>query len=46
MRWAALDDGAVLALFRSGYLQAALCMSLSLNQVPVLARRRNERLTA
>lgn len=43
---AGLDDAAIVALFRSGYLQAALCMSLSLNQVPVLARRRNERLTA
>lgn len=39
-----LDDSAILALFRSGYLQAALCMSFSLNQVPILAQRRNERL--
>jgi len=40
-----LDDSAILALFRSGYLQAALCMSFSLNQIPILAQRRNERLT-
>ncbi|HEX5184257.1 MAG TPA: SapC family protein [Allosphingosinicella sp.] len=41
-----LSDDDVVALFRSGSLQAALCMSLSLNQIPMLARRRNERLTA
>jgi hypothetical protein len=41
-----LDDSAILALFRSGYLQAALCMTFSLNQVAILAQRRNERLTA
>ncbi|AJP72514.1 SapC family protein [Sphingomonas hengshuiensis] len=43
---AELDDAEVLALFRSGQLQAALCVSGSLSQVPLLARRRNERLTA
>ncbi|WP_448664208.1 SapC family protein [Sphingomonas sp. CJ20] len=41
-----LDDSDVVALFRSGYLEAVICMSYSLNQVSVLARRRNERLTA
>ena len=41
-----LDDADVLALFRKGYLQAAYCVVLSLNQVGVLARRRNERLAA
>ncbi len=41
-----LDDSAIITLFRSGYLQAALCMTFSLNQIPVLAQRRNERLTA
>jgi hypothetical protein len=41
-----LDDASVLSLFRSGYLQAAMSVTLSLNQVAVLARRRNDRLTA
>ena len=41
-----LEDSAILALFRSGYLQAALCMTFSLSQVAILAQRRNERLTA
>jgi len=41
-----LNDSDTVALFRSGYLQAALCMTFSLNQIPVLAQRRNERLTA
>ncbi|GAA0329837.1 SapC family protein [Sphingomonas oligophenolica] len=41
-----LDDSDILALFRSGYLQAALCMTFSLNQIAILAQRRNERLTA
>jgi hypothetical protein len=41
-----LEDGDVLALFRSGYLQSALCVSFSLSQVAVLARRRNQRLAA
>jgi len=39
-----LDDAQVLTLFRKGYLQAAYSITLSLNQVGVLARRRNERL--
>ena len=41
-----LNDSDIISLFRSGYLQAALCVIQSLNQVAVLARRRNERLTA
>jgi hypothetical protein len=41
-----LDDAQVLDLFRSGHLQAAYTMTLSLNQVAVLAQRRNERLAA
>jgi hypothetical protein len=41
-----LDDSAILTLFRSGYLQAALCVNFSLNQVAILAQRRNERLTS
>jgi len=41
-----LHDGDVLALFRNGYLQAALTVANSLNQISVLARRRNDRLTA
>ena len=39
-----LDDADVLKLFRSGHLQAAHCMTFSLNQVAVLAQRRNDRL--
>lgn len=39
-----LGDASVLKLFRSGHLQAAYCMTLSLNQVAVLAQRRNDRL--
>lgn len=39
-----LDDAQVLKLFRSGHLQAAHCMIFSLNQVAVLAQRRNARL--
>lgn len=39
-----LDDEEVLKLFHSGHLQAAYCMTLSLNQVAVLAQRRNARL--
>jgi hypothetical protein len=42
----ALSDSDTIALFRRGYLQAAIVMSASLNQVDVLARRRNHRLTA
>lgn len=41
---AELDDSAITALFRNGHLQAALCMSFSLNQVAVLASKRNRRL--
>jgi hypothetical protein len=41
-----LGDNDVVALFRSGYLQAALTIAISLNQISVLARRRNDRLTA
>jgi hypothetical protein len=43
---AELDDAEIVALFRKGYLQAALCMTLSLSQIAVLARHRNQRLTA
>lgn len=39
-----LDDAQVIQLFRKGYLQAAYSMTFSLNQVAVLARRRNARL--
>jgi hypothetical protein len=39
-----LDDAQLAALFRKGYLQAALCATFSLNQVGVLAHRRNQRL--
>lgn len=41
-----LEDADVVALFRRGFLQAALCMSFSLHQIPVLAERRNRRLIA
>ncbi len=41
-----LTDSDTIALFRCGYLQAAITMSISLNQINVLARRRNNRLTA
>ena len=41
-----LEDGQVVDLFRKGYLQAAYTIVLSLNQVAVLARRRNARLSA
>lgn len=40
-----LDDGTILKLFRVGHLQLAYCMIGSLKQVPVLAQRRNRRLT-
>lgn len=40
----ALDDENILRLFRKGWLQAALTIRGSLQQVAVLARRRNERL--
>jgi hypothetical protein len=41
-----LDDRDVVALFRAGYLQAALAMSVSLGHVGLFAERRNARLTA
>jgi hypothetical protein len=41
-----LEDVQVVDLFRRGYLHAASLMLGSLNQVPSLARRRNDRLTA
>jgi hypothetical protein len=37
-----LEDARIVSLFRKGYLQLALCVSFSLGQVPVLARRRNQ----
>lgn len=40
-----LDDTEVLRLFRQGFLQLAYCVAGSLKQVPVLAQRRNRRLT-
>ncbi|GLI96856.1 SapC family protein [Sphingobium sp. BS19] len=40
-----LDDASVLALFRAGHLQLAYTMIGSLQQVGILARRRNDRLT-
>ena len=39
-----LDDSAALRLFRAGYLQLACIMIESLNQIPLLAQRRNARL--
>lgn len=39
-----LPDGAVLELFRNGYLQLLYLMHASLKQVPVLAQRRNNAL--
>lgn len=41
-----LADDEVLGLYRKSYLQAAMCMTFSLNQIAVLAQRRNDRLTA
>lgn len=41
-----LPDEDVVRLFRMGFLQAAMCVSFSLNQIAVLAQRRNERLRA
>lgn len=43
-RLQALDDAAVLALFRGGHLQLAFAIAGSLRQIPVLADRRNRRL--
>lgn len=45
-RLQALDDAAVIALFRSGHLQLAFAIAGSLRQIPVLADRRNRRLAA
>ena len=45
-RLADLADDAVLALFRSGHLQLAYTVAQSLNQVGVLADRRNSALAA
>jgi hypothetical protein len=39
-----LDDAAIVTLFREGHLQLALTMIDSLAQIPLLARRRNDRL--
>jgi hypothetical protein len=39
-----LDDATVTTLFRNGHLQAAMCLNMSLGQIPVLAQRRNARL--
>jgi hypothetical protein len=39
-----LDDAQIVDLHRKGYLQAAYSIAFSLNQVAVLARRRNARL--
>ena len=39
-----LGDTAVLMLFRAGYLQLAHTMIASLQQIPLMARRRNRRL--
>ena len=41
-----LDDATVVRLYRNFYIQAAWCAAFSLNQVAVLARRRNEQLAA
>lgn len=41
---AALDDDEIIRLFRKGWLQAAVVIQASLQNLAVLARRRNERL--
>lgn len=41
-----LDDSAALALFRAGHLQHAYMMTASLQHIALMARRRNERLSA
>lgn len=43
---AGLDDSDIVRFFRSGWLQSALALRGSLAQIGLLARRRNERLTA
>jgi hypothetical protein len=40
-----LGDEDALRLFRNGYLQLAHVMTASLNQIPLMARRRNQRLS-
>jgi hypothetical protein len=42
---AELDDSTALSLFRSGYLRDAYTIAGSLRQIPVLASRRNDRLS-
>ena len=39
-----LDDAAIVSLFRSGHLQLAQIMIETLNQISLLARRRNDRI--
>lgn len=41
-----LSDAELGALFRAGHLQIALAVAESLHQIPLLARRRNDRLLA
>jgi hypothetical protein len=41
-----LDDAQVVRLFRSGFLQAALCVANSTAHIPIMAQRRNDRLLA
>jgi len=43
---AELGDAEIVELYRKGYLQAALSIAFSMNQVAVLARRRNARLAS
>ncbi|MGE6694288.1 SapC family protein [Sphingobium limneticum] len=41
-----IDDLAALDLFRAGHMQCAYTMIMSLQHIPLMARRRNERLAA
>lgn len=41
-----IDDAAALDLFRSGHMQCAYNMIMSLQHIPLMARRRNERLAS
>lgn len=41
-----IDDSAALDLFRAGHMQCAYTMIMSLQHIPLMARRRNERLAA
>jgi hypothetical protein len=43
---AELEDSSALTLFRKGYLQMAYTMAGSLRHIPLLAARRNRRLSA